>query len=64
MAPVGMEHPHWREELSDDLRRPRFKVTNREAFSRRLTRIYVPLFTVLGVAWVAKVTPFTPEREG
>lgn len=61
LKPVGAEHPRWREELSDDLRYPTFKVTAWEALSRRLSRIYLLLFVVLGVAWVAKVTLFTPE---
>lgn len=34
-----------------------------EATSRRLTRIYGLLFTILGLAWVAKVTLFTPETQ-
>ncbi|WP_247729613.1 DUF2270 domain-containing protein [Halovivax limisalsi] len=61
LAPSGVEHPRWREELSDDLRRPTFKVTAWEALSRRLRRIYGLLFVVVGVAWTAKVTLFTPE---
>ncbi|THE65169.1 DUF2270 domain-containing protein [Salinadaptatus halalkaliphilus] len=63
LEPVGVEHPRWREELSDDLRYPTFKVTSWEALSRRLRRIYVLLFAVLGVAWVAKVTLFTQWTE-
>jgi len=31
LEPVGVEHPAWREELSDDLRHPTFKVSTREA---------------------------------
>ncbi|WP_290809842.1 DUF2270 domain-containing protein [Halovivax sp.] len=60
--PVGVEHPAWREELSDDLRRPTFKVSALEALSRRIRRVYGLLFAVLGVAWAFKVTLFTPER--
>ncbi|MDG5819986.1 DUF2270 domain-containing protein [Natronococcus sp. A-GB7] len=63
LKPVGVEHPRWREELSDDLRYPTFKVTSWEALSRRIRRIYALLFVVLGVAWVAKVTLFTPETQ-
>ncbi|WP_255170511.1 DUF2270 domain-containing protein [Natrononativus amylolyticus] len=63
LVPLGVEHPRWREELSDDLRYPTFKVTALEALSRRLRRIYVLLFTVVGVGWVAKVTLFTPETQ-
>ncbi|TYL38932.1 hypothetical protein CV102_10535 [Natronococcus pandeyae] len=63
LEPSGVEHSRWREELSDDLRYPTFKVTAREALSRRVRRIYGLLFAVLGVAWVAKVTLFTPEAQ-
>lgn len=61
LEPRGVEHSRWREELSDDLRYPTFKVTSREALSRRVRRIYGLLFAVVGVAWLAKVTLFTPE---
>ncbi len=61
LDPVGAEHPRWREELSADLRYPTFKVSMLEALSRRVRRIYGLLFAVLGIAWAAKVTLFTPE---
>lgn len=63
LQPVGILHSRWREELSDDLRYPTFKVTTHEALSRRVHRIYGLLFAVLGVGWVAKVTLFTPETQ-
>lgn len=63
LVPSGVEHARWREELSDDLRFPTFKVTAREALARRVRRIYGRLFAVLGVAWIAKVTLFTPEAQ-
>ncbi|NUB92584.1 DUF2270 domain-containing protein [Haloterrigena sp. SYSU A558-1] len=62
LDPVGTEHPEWREELSADLRHPTFKVSFLEGLSRRIRRVYGLLFTVLGVAWVFKVTLFTPEQ--
>lgn len=58
LDPTGVEHANWREELGDDLRYPRFKVSVRETLSRRVRRIYGLLFGVLGVAWVGKVTVF------
>lgn len=61
LEPVGAEHPRWREELGADLRTSTFKVTAREALSRRLRRIHGLLFAVIGGAWIAKVTLFTPE---
>ena len=63
LDPTGVEHPRWRQELGDDLRFPTFKVTVQEALARRIRRIYGLLFAVLGVAWVAKVTLFTPETQ-
>ncbi|GAB3674353.1 DUF2270 domain-containing protein [Halopiger thermotolerans] len=63
LEPVGVEHPYWREELSDDLRNPTFKVTTREALSRRIRRVYGLLFSVVGVAWIFKVSLFTPEQQ-
>ncbi|WP_254769303.1 DUF2270 domain-containing protein [Salinilacihabitans rarus] len=54
-------HPHWREAIGDDLRQPTFKVTFLEALSRRLRRVYALLFVVVGLAWVSKITLFTPE---
>ncbi|MEY7851429.1 DUF2270 domain-containing protein [Natrarchaeobius sp. A-rgal3] len=63
LEPTGVEHPRWREELGEDLRYPTFKVTMLEALSRRLRRIYALLFVVLGFAWTAKVTLFTPEAQ-
>jgi uncharacterized membrane protein len=61
LEPLGVEHGRWREELSDDLQYPTFMVNAQEALSRRVRRIYGLLFAVLGVAWAAKVTLFTPE---
>lgn len=63
LDPVGTKHPRWRKELSEDLRYPTFKVTATEVLSRRLRRIYGLLFGVIGVAWIAKVTMFTPETQ-
>ncbi len=59
--PAGVEHPNWREEMSEDLRSPAYKVSRLEAFSRRIRRVYGLLFVIVGVAWVGKVTLFTPE---
>lgn len=63
LDPSGVDRRHWREELGDDLQTPTYKVTVYEAISRRLSRIYGLLFAILGIAWIAKVTLFTPETE-
>ncbi|WP_049920798.1 DUF2270 domain-containing protein [Halopiger djelfimassiliensis] len=62
LDPVGVEHRYWREELGDDLRNPTFKVSFLEALSRRIQRVYGLLFAIVGVAWLFKVTMFTPEQ--
>ena len=59
--PAGAD-PNWREQLGDDLRAPTFKVSFWEALSRRIRRVYGLLLAALGVAWLAKVTLFTPEQ--
>lgn len=48
----------WREELGDDLRRPTLKVSIREALSRRLRQVYLPLLTVLVIGWLFRITVF------
>lgn len=63
LVPSAVEDHNWREELSDDLISPTYKVSLYESISRRLTRIYGLLFTILGLAWIAKVTLFTPETQ-
>ncbi|OIB56284.1 DUF2270 domain-containing protein [Natrialba sp. SSL1] len=61
--PAGAEHPRWREAVGEDLRRPTFKVSFFEALSRRVRRVYALLFAIVGVAWLSKVTLFTPEAQ-
>ncbi|MCD2199021.1 DUF2270 domain-containing protein [Halobacterium sp. KA-4] len=50
----------WRERLARDYREPTIKVSAEEAIAHRLRRIYLPLSTVLLVAWVVRVTAFSP----
>ncbi|MDS0474299.1 DUF2270 domain-containing protein [Natrinema sp. 1APR25-10V2] len=52
----------WRAELAEDLRRPTFKVSYWEAISRRLRRIYYPLYLLLGIAWLFRITLYTPKE--
>ncbi|WP_254544016.1 DUF2270 domain-containing protein [Halomarina pelagica] len=56
--PRGAERAEWRGEMSDDLRAPTLKVTTREAVARRLRRVYLPLLTVLLIAWAYRITVF------
>ncbi|WP_188884306.1 DUF2270 domain-containing protein [Halarchaeum grantii] len=54
-------NPEWRERLGADYRTPTIKITAEEAIAHRLRRIYLPLFTVLLVAWLVRITAFSPE---
>lgn len=60
--PAGAEHRGWRKEIGDDLRKPTLKVSTREALSRRLKRVYLPLITVLLLAWLFRITIFVPDE--
>lgn len=59
-AAPGVEHENWRRELGGDLRNPALKTSFAEAYSRRLRRIYLPLFLVLLAAWVAQILVVSP----
>lgn len=62
--PADVEyHPNWREKISNDLRQPTFKVSYFEALSRRVRRVYALLFVVVGLAWISKITLFSPEAQ-
>lgn len=60
-APRADPGTEWREHLAVDLRTPTLKMSFREALSRRLRRVYGPLMTVLGLAWLLRITMFTPQ---
>ena len=57
----GVEHRNWRAELSEDLRNPAIKTPYTEAVGRRLRRVYLPLLAVLLVAWLFRVSFFSPD---
>jgi uncharacterized membrane protein len=56
------DHDDWRGELGTDLRRPAFKIPFVEAYARRYRRVYLPLQTVLLIAWIVRLTVFSPEQ--
>ncbi|MFB6134765.1 MAG: DUF2270 domain-containing protein [Halanaeroarchaeum sp.] len=58
LDPDGVEQTRWRELLSEDLRNPTIKTPLREALSRRLRRVYLPLLSVLVGAWVVRLAVF------
>lgn len=57
----GLEDEEWRARLSDDYRDPTIKITPEEAIAHRLRRIYLPLYAVLLVAWLGRITAFSPD---
>ncbi|WP_434521481.1 DUF2270 domain-containing protein [Halorubrum sp. AS12] len=64
LDPEGVEESNWRRLLSADLREPTIKMPSIEAVSRRLRRVYAPLFSVLIAAWIVRLTVFTPPGSG
>lgn len=63
LDPEGVEQSKWRELLSEDFRQPTIKTPATEAVSRRLRRVYFPLFSVLVGAWFVRLTVF-PDTAG
>jgi uncharacterized membrane protein len=59
----GVESHEWRAELSRDYRRPTLKVSLYEALANRLRSVYLALLSVLLVAWVFRITAFTPRQD-
>lgn len=57
----GIEAENWRDELSQDYRTPTLKVSMQESLGNRLRRIYLPLLVVLLIAWLFRITAFSPN---
>lgn len=64
LDPRGVEQSKWRTLLSEDLREPTIKTPATEAVARRLRRVYLPLLSVLGGAWLIRLTVFAPTPTG
>lgn len=58
---AGLVDSDWRKQLSEDYRTPTLKITAEEAIAHRLRRVYLPLFTILLVAWIMRTTAFSPK---
>ncbi|MWV64002.1 DUF2270 domain-containing protein [Halorubrum sp. JWXQ-INN 858] len=56
-----LEHGDWREKLAADYRNPTVKITLLEAVENRLRRIYLALISVLLLAWLFRITAYTPD---
>jgi uncharacterized membrane protein len=64
IAPREGASTAWLAELGEDLRHPRFLMSQAQAMSRRLQRNYVWMFLILLLAWVLKVSSPKLQHEG
>lgn len=53
---------NWRTTVSEELRDPEFGISYLGALNHRLRRSYLALLTILGVAWLARVTVYEPRE--
>jgi uncharacterized membrane protein len=63
-APVLEPDNDWLRMLGQDLRKPQFLITHREAMSRRLRRNYIWMFLILLLAWGLKIATPKLQQEG
>lgn len=56
---TGVDDSAWREQLSENYRNPSIKISAEEAIAHRLRRVYLPLFAILLVAWIVRITAFS-----
>lgn len=54
VPPFGPD-PDWAESLAENLLHPHFPISNWEALGRRLRRNYIYLYTIMVLAWLAKL---------
>lgn len=55
-----LTYENWRGELAEDLYHPSPKLSTVSAVAHRLRRVYFPLLGVLLLAWLGKITIYTP----
>lgn len=56
----GLERENWRAALSEDLHNPSAKLSNLAAAAHRLRRVYFSLLGILLLAWIVRITMYTP----
>lgn len=56
LSPPFMPHADWADKITDSLNNPRFPIGFAEAFGRRYRRNYAPIFLILAVSWVVKIS--------
>ena len=54
----------WMHEVAEDLRKPMFRLSQGQAFSRRLRRNYIWMFLILLLAWLLKISSPKMQPEG
>lgn len=55
LVPPFHPSPDWAEALSESLLHPHFPISYLEAIGRRLRRNYLYIYTIIGVAWLARL---------
>ena len=53
---ADMNEDDWARVLAEDLRRPMFRMSQGQAFARRLRRNYIWMFLILLLAWLLKIS--------
>jgi len=53
---ADMNEDDWARALAEDLRRPMFRMSQGQAFARRLRRNYIWMFLILLLAWLLKIS--------
>jgi len=64
MLHAKADDPDWEQQLAENLRRPNFHLSAREAFGRRLQRNYIWIFVILLLAWALKISSPRLQYEG
>jgi len=54
----------WLKMLAEDLRHPHFRISVRQAITRRLRRNYIWMFAILFLAWILKITSPKLQEDG
>src|SRR6185369_11265960 len=54
----------WARVLAEDLRKPMFRMSQGQAFARRLRRNYIWMFVILLLAWLLKISSPKMQPDG
>jgi uncharacterized membrane protein len=56
LAPPFVPHQDWADKLTESINHPTFPISLLEAFGRRYRRNYAPIFLILAVSWMGKIS--------